>query len=78
VRSTRGLAALLLVVGILITFAPATDAVPPDRFTTLMEGRFVIAECLGFDVVDQFFIDVDTTLFFDHVVVSAKSEQLLG
>jgi hypothetical protein len=66
VRSTRGLAALLLVVGILITFAPATDAVPPDRFTTLMEGRFVIAKCLGFDVVDQFFIDVDTTLFFDQ------------
>jgi len=66
------LAALLLVVGILITFAPTAGAVPTDRFTTLMEGRFTIAECPepefspGFNVVDQFFIDVDTTLFFDQ------------
>lgn len=65
-RPARALAALLLVAGVLVTFVPAAGAVPPERFTTLMEGRFQIAECDGFTVVDQFFIDVDTTLFFDQ------------
>lgn len=61
----KSMTALLAVVVALIGAVPAL-ANPPDRVMIPIEGSFTLAECDGFDVIDEYSGWVTLTDFYDQ------------
>jgi hypothetical protein len=57
--------ALLLAAWYLVGIGVAL-AIPPERFTIPTSGTFVLAECDGFDVMDEFSGRLTVTEFYDQ------------
>lgn len=57
--------ALLLIVVFLAGAMPAL-ATPPERFTAQASGSFILAECDGFDVIDEYSGWFTITDFYDE------------
>jgi hypothetical protein len=52
-RLTKCVTALLMIVVFMAGAMPAL-ATPPDRFTVQDSGSYIVAECDGFDVIDEY------------------------
>jgi hypothetical protein len=52
-RLTKGVIGLLMIVTLLAGAMP-TLAAPPERFTSQDSGSYIVAECDGFDVIDEY------------------------
>ena len=62
----RLLASALLGALLLVGGAGGAAAAPPERSESALQGSQVLAHCGGFDVIDQFDVNVVTTRFFDQ------------
>lgn len=57
---------VLLITGILFAAATPALAIAPEKFTIPVAGSFVLAECEGFDVIDEYSGTLTITEFYNQ------------
>ena len=65
-RSVLKLITVLLLTGIFLAAATPALAVAPEMFTIPVSGAFVVAECDGFEVIDEYTGTLTITEFYNR------------
>lgn len=65
-RNLTKLVTVLFIAGIITAGATPALATAPEKFTIPVAGSFVLAECVGFDVIDEYTGTLTITEFYNQ------------